>query len=237
MDNELTIKIGSSMLGACLGEVITFPICTLKTVYQTTNTPQPLSKFIPDFVKSRSFKGLYHGCQWATVSQMVAISSKYSAYEMIKKTRGTQQSDLMNNAINGCLGGVIGNFVSHPFDVLKNFRQRNEPILPVIQDPRILYRGLSRSMAKTCLVYSLLFPVLDFYQSHFNNVLISAPLATITTTVITHPIDHMKVRRIAGLPLTGNYYKGFGLNLARCLPNFVITICVIKYFERLKTTS
>ena len=117
---DLTVKIFSSMFGASLGETLTYPICTLKTVYQTSNNNLPLSILTQDLLKSRSIKGLYQGCQWAVISQMTAISSKYTAYEVIKSYRGTQQSDLMNNAINGCLGGFIGNFVSHPFDVIKN---------------------------------------------------------------------------------------------------------------------
>jgi hypothetical protein len=224
----------SSIIGSGCAEILTLPICTVKTIYQTNLLPnKTISQIISHIYSTQGFKGFFQASVPAIASQILSTSSKYYLYHRIKEFRQTNSSDLFNNSINGALGGVGGSLLSHPFDVWKNYLQRGQklPILSI----KILYSGYSGSFIKNIVLYSVLFPVYDFYKLHTPNSVLAAIGTTLTCSIITQPVDYYKTVLMSGSKFTGwtNPYKGFGLLLSRSIPHFMISMSVTDTIKKL----
>jgi len=236
MDN----KILHSVIGTTVAEIITIPICTIKTIYQTSNYRNPIHVHL--FIYNRyGIKGYYHGTAPAVFSQIVSCSSKYTFYNIFKSYRSTESSDLLNNSINGMCGGVFGSICSHPFDVIKNYHQRGLSIKGDLNDlgPILLYRGYTQNFYKNILLYSMLYPIYDLFKSHDYNPFCASICTSLFTTLILQPVDLLKVRKIANKsiflgwnPLL--YYRGYLLNVMRVIPHFTITMCIIEWLNNKK---
>src|SRR5260370_1109239 len=71
---------------------------------------------------------------------------------------------------------------------------------------------------------------------NLGNVLLASMCTSISTTIITHPIDYLKVRHIANQKLFQGfnpipYYRGLAINLLRVIPNFMIMMCVTEWIK------
>lgn len=169
-------------------------------------------------------------------------------YEKIKYIRKTEKSNVLDNSINGVVSGLAGSLLKHPFDVWKNFTQRNENYWLHLKNlaskstgmARInyanliktgLYAGYTGSIGKNVALYSSLFPLNDFYKSKFDSIYISAPLTTLTVSLIVQPFDYYKVVKIAGNK-PSQPFRGFTLMLARNIPHFTITMCVTELISK-----
>ncbi len=234
MNNDILF----SSTGALIAEILTLPICTIKTNYQVQNQ---LS--IPQITKSIysrfGIQGFYKASYVAIASQVVSTSTKYAFYNVIKNYRKTEKNELLNNIINGAISGIGSILLTHPLDVIKNHHQRHVKFIPTlkIEGPKLLYRGIDQSIFKSMLISSILFPIYDFYSSKTDNVLLRSGLTTLTVTSISHPLDLMKVRKIAGKPIFLGfepqlYYHGISLNLMRAIPHFMITMVTIEYLQK-----
>ncbi len=151
----------------------------------------------------------------------MSTSSKYTFYEIIKNYRNTQKNDLLNNSLNGICGGLFGSVFSHPFDLWKNYKQRNQSF--DFKNYKIYYQGYSGSILKNIVLYSCLFPIYDFYHNKFNNNYIAAPLTSITVSTIIQPFDYYKTIKMANNKGT-NFFRGYTLMIARSIPHFLITM-------------
>lgn len=223
----------ASSIGTGLAEIITLPICTIKTNYQTNLNYNSLNHVIKDIYQTRGVIGFYNASYSAILSQIVATSTKFTFYNSVKNYRNTQQNDLLNNMLNGSISGGVASIFSHPFDVIKIQHQLNNNFTNELKKngSKLFYRGYSKSLSKNIVLSSLLFPFYDFYKSHVNNSLISACLTSLTVTIITHPIDFLKVRNIADKQLYFSYnilkyYRGVHINLLRVIPHFMITMLI-----------
>ena len=99
----------------------------------------------------------------------------------------------------------------------------------------ILYRGFSKSLLKSGVGTTIIYPVYDHFKSY--NVLVASLIAAITSTVVTRPIDFVKLRQVYGLKIfVGynilHYYRGLSLNLLRVVPNFMISMGFIECFKK-----
>lgn len=221
-----------SALGTLVAEVITLPICTVKTVYQNNKSFDTLET-IKHIYKKNGYFGFFSASTPAIVSQVLSTSSKYTLYEKIKEYRKTNKDDFTNNSLNGIASGLLGSLLTHPIDCWKNFSQRNEnygkylkSLTSVSDLVRYgLYKGYFGSIGKNVALYSCLFPLNDFYKSKVESTLISAHLTTITVGLIVQPFDYYKVVKMAGNK-PNNPYRGFGLMIARNIPHFAITIYI-----------
>ena len=227
--------ICASALGTLVAEISTLPICTVKTIYQ--NNPQFTTKStIQNIYNMNGLRGFFSASIPAISGQVLSTSSKYTIYETIKKYRKTEKSNLLDNSINGLMSGIIGSILTHPIDCWKNFNQRGENYTKYLGNilrqesflefiKKGLYKGYSGSIGKNVALYSSLFPLNDFYKSHFDSTLISAPLTTITVSLIVQPFDYYKVVVMAGNK-PSKPFRGLGLMMARSLPHFAITLYV-----------
>jgi len=228
----------SPVLATVIAEVLTLPICTVKTRYQNTKNIS-----IPDTVQQlynqSGIKGFYKASYSAIGSQILSTTSKYFIYSELKHITGrNSNSDLI---LFGMISGGLSTIISHPFDTIKIHIQMKpvEAIKDIrSQGYKLLYRGYSKSLSKAVIGSSLFFPIYDMTQKRVNNPAISALVSSVISTTILHPIDYLKVRHIYGQELYQSwnplrYYKGYILNLSRIVPHFIITMTCIEYFNRL----
>ncbi len=224
----------ASVIGTLCAEIITLPICTVKTVYQN-NPNLTIKETIHKIKKETGYKGFVQAYTPAIISQVVSTSSKYYFYELVKKQRKTEKSDILNNSVNGLIGGVIGSLFSHPVDVWKNFLQRNEKF--PFSNPKIYYQGYTASIYKTSVLYACLFPIYDYYNSIIFLPYLPSVLTTLTVSIIIQPFDYYKTVKMTGktIKITGNnpsnWYRGFSLMIARSIPHFVTTMAITEYIK------
>jgi hypothetical protein len=227
----------SNTIGTVAAEIITLPICTLKTIYQTqSNKKLSIKNTMKKIYQDRGLRGFYDAKFSAITSQTLSTVSKYGFYQTIKNYRNTQQNDLLNNAINGCTGGILGSIISHPVDVLKNYNQRGDKKYFIDMKKNIIktmYKGYSQTILKNILLYSSIYPLYDFYKSKISDKsYIVAPLTTLTVTMYLQPIDYLKVNLMAGNKVNFNIselYKGTSLHLMRSIPHFMITMLITEF--------
>jgi hypothetical protein len=242
MDNFNHIFANS--VGVITAEIITLPICTLKTIYQTQlDKTLSIKDTAKKIFKERGLRGYYDAKFSAITSQTLSTVSKYGFYQMIKNYRNTPQNDIFNNSINGCAGGILGSIISHPVDVLKNYNQRGDYnfLKDVKSNPiKTMYKGYSQTIIKNILLYSSIYPIYDFYKSKIpDKSYITAPLTTLTITMYLQPIDYLKVNIMAGNKVKLNIrdlYRGTSLHLMRSIPHFMITMMITEFiYEKLKS--
>lgn len=226
-----------SIIGTLTAEILTLPICTIKTVYQN-NMSITLGQTITNIIQKSGYKGFIQASLPAILSQVISTSTKYSFYNYIKNKRATDSSDIINNSLNGMLGGVFGSMFSHPVDVWKNYSQRNEKFPWTSFNPKIYYQGYSASIYKNIVLYSCLFPVYDFYKIKFDSVYLSSIATTLTVSIIIQPFDYYKTVRMTGIITKEhleikNFFRGFNLMLFRSIPHFLITMVITEKVKNL----
>ncbi len=222
----------SSIIGSGCAEILTLPICTIKTIYQTNTLPnKTVQQIISHIYSIHGFKGFFQASIPAIGSQILSTSSKYYLYHQIKELRQTDPTDLLSNSFNGALGGVGGSLLSHPFDVWKNYLQRDQKLSKLSLST--LYSGYSGSFVKNIVLYSILFPVYDFYKLHIGSSVLAAISTTLTCSIVTQPVDYYKTVLMSGSRFTGwsNPYKGFGLMISRAIPHFIISMGITDYVK------
>lgn len=240
-DLNIKNKLLCTGIATLIAEVVTLPICTIKTVYQNNNL-STLNTI--KFIKAQNgIRGFFSASKPAIISQIISTTSKFTIYEYIKNKRNTPKNDILNNSINGAIGGVIGSLFTHPIDVWKNFNQRNESYVQFLQNKNLsvlqkLYQGYSGSISKNIVLYSCLFPINDYYNSHFQSNLISAPLTTLTVSLIIQPFDYYKTIKTAqgtnvNITTINNYFRGFHLMLMRSIPHFMLTMYLSNVFYKI----
>ena len=214
--------ISIAMTGNTVAEILTLPITVIRVVYQTNNIT--LKDTIVQ-IKNRS--GFYNGGAIALLSKALSISMKYTIYRKIKDYRGTEKDDLVGNCFNGFLCGVIGTTVTNPLMVWRTQRQRGE-----LMKLGYAYRGLMWSIIRCIPLYSLLFPVFDYYNNKLQNPILAAGCTNLSIFPVTQPFDYIRTRKAAGkkTPLTWKifrYYKGGTLAILRNMPHLMISMTII----------
>ena len=131
-NSNLYVNLFSSCIGTLTAEILTLPICRIKTIYQN-NKKLSIKSTIDSIVKTHGLIGFFNSLKPALITQMVSTSIKFTLYEKIKNIRKTDKTDIFDNVINGIISGLIGSLISHPLDVWKNFVQRNENYLSHIK--------------------------------------------------------------------------------------------------------
>lgn len=223
-----------SLIGTFIAEIITLPICTIKTVYQNNPSYKSIRHTIKNIYSKSGLVGFIQASPQAILSQLISTSTKYTFYHKIKEYRKTNSTNILDNSLNGMVGGIIGSLFSHPIDVWKNYSQRNEIFNYKSLDLKIYYQGYSASIYKNCALYAVLFPTYDYYKSKFNSVVISSIFTTLTVSTIIQPFDYYKTVKMAGNNIKFNienlhqFGRGFNLMLFRSVPHFLITMCVIE---------
>lgn len=222
-----------SIIGTLTAEILTLPICTVKTVYQ--NNPNLTVSDCVIFIKKNSgLKGFIQASTPAVIGQIVSTATKYTFYNYLKNIRQTDSSNLFSNSLNGMAGGLVGSIFSHPIDVWKNYSQRNQKF--PWTNFKLYYQGYSASVYKNLVLYACLFPIYDYYKLKSNSIYISSILTSLTVSLIIQPFDYYKTIKMAGYKQNiklENFSRGFGLMLARSVPHFLITMVVTEKIKKL----
>ena len=238
------IDLISSAIGTAVAEIITLPICTIKTNYQTHLHYKSIFHTYKNIMNTYGIRGFYSALYSSLFSQVASTATKFTFYSYIKNLRNTQQKDIKNNILNGAIGGIMSSIIVHPTDVCKVHQQNNMSFINELRKigPSLMYRGYSKSLAKNIFLTALIYPFYDFYTATFSNFFIAAILSSITVTLILHPIDYLKIRHISGqnlyldyssIPIYFKYYyRGLHINLIRIIPHFMITMFITENIKK-----
>lgn len=228
----------SSGLAVGVSEIVTLPICTVKTHYQN-NSIITIPEAIKFIFNQHGWRGFYNASLPAVGSQIIATSTKYTMYRSLNDTEFPTNQHLSPHGArmcNGVISGFTSSIITHPLDVTRIYWQMKTPLMGAIQNQgiKILYRGYSKSIGKIFLGSALYFPLYDYFITHQTSNILTASLGSaVVSTLIIHPVDFLKTRQMYGQPLFFGwnprpYYRGLTLSLTRICPHFMITMSIIE---------
>lgn len=222
----------NSMAATGIAEIITLPICTIKTNYQNSNSNSIIGS-AKDIYAKHKLMGFYKASFSAISSQMISTSFKYTIY------RHLEDNKYNNKVVNGIISGIMTSMITHPIDVIKIHRQMNASFISEFKKVGLplFYRGYSKSLTKVMISSSLFFPLYDYFKEHTSGSLSASFLSATASTLIMSPVDYLKTRHIYNQPLYQglnpvHYYKGLSINLLRIIPHFMITMTIIDLLNK-----
>ena len=244
--DKISLSVGTNLmisaLSASIAEIITLPICTIKTNYQNTNSSSIVST-TKNIYNSKSIRGFYNSSVPAVCGQAFSTSSKYTLYRYFESIEGEYSKKYYVKILNGLAAGITSSLITHPIDTMKVSLQMGNSFSSYMSEFRqlgakLIYRGYSKTFIKVLSSAAFFLPIYDIIRSKQYNPFVSAFLSAVISTTIMHPVDYLKTRHIANLPLFHGYnpityYKGYSLNLARIVPHFILMMYFIDRFERL----
>lgn len=224
----------SSLIGTGIAEIITLPICTLKTNFQNSNH-QSIKELTKKIYLKHGIKAFYNASFPAIAGQMISTSTKYTIYKYLTSN---EKNPIKNRFVNGMIGGITSSLMTHPLDVIKVHLQMNYNFTSELKKEgfKLFYRGYSKTFTKIAISSSCFFPIYDTIFDKIPNPLISSTVSGFISAIIMHPVDYLKTRHMSGKPLYQGYnplvyYKGLTLNLLRIVPHFIITMTIIEYLK------
>lgn len=246
MLSEATKKnIIASSIGAVTAELLTIPICTLRTNYQT-KIDHSLSTwgYIKNIYARDGIKSFYNATWASSCSQVASLAIKYTAYENIKRIRNNglvSENVFLDNCVNSVASSWIASVFHHPFDVAKVHIQRGDKIKDQINKNGIFSTfkaGYSKTLIRNSLT-SIIFPLHDMYKDLLKSCQVEdkyktilAPILTSTTsTIVLYPVDYIRNRQMSGLSWRHGfnilcYYRGMNIALFRNVLHFT-TFCAM----------
>lgn len=226
-----------SAAGTVAAEMLTQPICALKTNYQVAQvSASTLRGVARDMYARAGWRGFYAGCAPAVAGQVLATTSKYSLYRCFQRLASGSGSypSVTTNVAAGVAAGIGGSLLTHPFEVAKILRQRQVPLREEFarSGARLLYRAYSKSLAKTCVGSALFLPMYDAFRAHVSSAALAGMWTAVIATTAMHPLDYLRVRQVSGLPVfvgwnPALYFRGLSVHLMRVVPHFAVTMAVI----------
>lgn len=139
----------------------------------------------------------------------------------------------------GCIGGLVGQTVCHPFDTVKTRIQASTTPYSILKDVRsngllTFWRGLAAPLTSVIIEKSLLFSSYDLIRHNFSlNSFQSGVLSGILTTLTVTPFERVKIK--AQTENRGTYqalrnvikhdgvrsiYRGWSATLIREVPGY-----------------
>lgn len=223
-----------SSSATAIAELLTLPICTIKTNFQNVQDMKSNPSIIGitrDIYKRGGIKPFYAASFPAIGGQIFSTTSKYTLYRYLDSNT---DYPIKNKFLNGMTAGLISSLFTHPMDVFKVHLQMNQKIEGI----NMIYRGYSKTFTKIAISSSLFFPVYDNIKAKIDNPYLSAGCSGVIACVIMHPVDYLKTRHMSGLSLYAGwnpliYYRGLSINLLRIVPHFVITMGVIESMKKI----
>ena len=236
-----------SAIGTCIAELITLPICTVKTNYQNTNS-HSIIHTTKHIMTSHGLGHFWKASIPSISSQIISTSSKYFLYRTLQENKFISQYSF----INGLVSGITSSILTHPFDYIKIHLQMSQSMSSILSDLKHtnsntivlskLYRGYSKTFSKVLCSSGFFFPLYDYFKHTTDNTFVASILSSVTSTLLMHPIDYLKTRHIYGKPLFSgwnpiHYYKGLSLNLLRIVPHFTIVMSTISYLDSIHKST
>ena len=244
-------NLGFSAISTVIAELATLPICTVKTQYQNTSGAS-VGATISRLYNSHGISAFYKASVPAILSQTFSTSSKYVVFRYLqaKEVKFVQDPSMsfVNKMLQGVIAGVTSSLMTHPIDAVKIHWQMRKPFVPVLktEGPHVLYRGYRRTLGKIVVSSAMFFPMYESFLTNTEKSNLSLPVRSVLSsaasasiaTIVMQPLDYRKTRELYGLdtkiPLWQSgkaLYKGMGLNLARVVPHFVITMTLIELLK------
>ena len=237
-------------MGTGIAEIITLPICTTKTRFQTNLEYKSINSVVKDIYKSEGLRGFYRSSFPAILSQILSTSFKYTVYQSLKKYNDS--NTFTANAINGLFGAFLTSLITHPIDVIKVNQQMNTfvPKRYIQGGISAWYKGYSKTITKNAFGAVLYLPLYDKINFHLKNPFFSSFYTSIIATIILHPIDLFKVRHVGNQkniyminesvqqqnaksnPYFKRVFRGLNLNLLRVVPHFTIAMTIAEEIRK-----
>lgn len=256
--NNVAISATTMGLSAIPAELITLPICAVKTNYMAMVKNSAINeqkKYIPtlnmrqvtmDIYNKRGLYGFFNASAPAITSQMISSASKFTLYEGFKHHFGNGDNNFAQNALFGIVSGVSGGLFTAPFDRARALRQYNNGQATktygsigklFLQKPLEAWRGYGFTFGKNVALYSLLYPGYDLIKKKTGGNAMAASLFTpMIISGILQPIEFARTRHMLNQEwrLGWNprpYYTGYTLTAGRAIPHFMITMCTMEYLK------
>jgi len=147
-----------------------------------------------NLIKHRGFKGLYSGFHLHLLRDTIGTGIYFITYESAKQllanARGNSPTTPLAVVVAGGLCGLVSWACIYPIDSAKSIYQRNcltshkdRTKKPKIQffNPR-MYRGLSVSMSRSCVVNAIFFSAFEFMKKRINRLEVNENLLHATST-------------------------------------------------------
>lgn len=248
-------------LGTSVAEAITFPLCTVKTVYQSNfelsipeavrriyygvegrQVKQDISVNNHPIVGQGRLSRFYSGLQFGVASQALSTGLKYGLYRTISEWRGTCRSDIRNGMLNGAMTSVMASVITHPFEVAKFHYQDKLPYWAPLRARGVwfMYQGYSKCFFKAVVGGVTYFPINDAVahqfqgaDSFFGKVVLPSFCSAVISTLILQLPDFYRVRSSLGKKdlPLKTSFRGLSLYLGRVVPHFTILISVTQWLE------
>lgn len=231
------------MSATLAAELFTLPFCTIKSVYVTNLGHKSMRDSVRHILDQRGFRGFFDSSKPAVISQLASTTSKYTLYEFVKKYRHTDSKSIVQNVLNGMIGGSVSSLITHPIDVWKVHKQNGLSISTELknQGTHLIYRGFRYTVQKNMVLTGIIFPSYDLTKSCLTSAPYLAPIiSSFLSTLLIHPFDVRKTRGIMGNHQTQSlsvkqkisyYYRGLHLSFMRSIPHFSITMWCIEFFK------
>lgn len=226
-------------IGSCIAELATLPLYAIKTNYQTSSG-KSVGNITKNIYSQYGIFGFYNAVLSAILARIASSFIKYSIYNEIKYYRQTNDNELYDNMINGCIAGVSCSFFVHPIDVVTNHLQRFNKFDVNLFKAKVLYAGFSQTLLRNFILYSVLFSVFDYskYLTN-NNIVLACMMTTTISTSILQPVDYLRTRLMAQQRNDiGNTFKnfrscwkGYHLNYLANTMHFAIAMSIANYFS------
>jgi hypothetical protein len=229
-----------SGIGTFFAEMVTMPISTIKTLYQTREPKLPLKAIVTHVYSNVGVKGFFKASIPAVSSQILACSSKYYLYRYYERQlvgSFEEHTDIKYKMVCGLLSGITATMITHPIDFCKiklqsSLHDKNNGISQEIKNNgiKVIYRGYSKTFFKASIGSMLFLPLNDTLKLYTDNIVYASMCSAIISAIILQPLDYLQIRHLNGnthLHDGLKYYRGLHLNLLRVVPHFTITMTII----------
>lgn len=214
---------------------------TVGELIGTMDKPQTINEIAKEIYNTKGIRGFYNAIYTAIFAKILSSSLKFLIYNELKHIRGTQNNDLKNNIINGCICGISSSAVVHPMDVLTNRLQRFKKLRIDILERKTLYAGFSQTIIKNLTLYSILFPLFDYNKTLTNDdILLSCVMTCCVSSTVLQPIEYLRTRLMAKQHIevrhifeTRNYkqlFRGWRISIIANIMHFTIAMQIAHMF-------
>ena len=140
----------------------------------------------------------------------------------------------MEQFIFGCISGMAGILVSHPFDTIKTNIQSNKPIPRTLTE---LYRGIKPPIIGVGLEKSVVFGVYYNTIGYTNSTFISGALSGLSASFVVTPFERVKILLQTNQKIEHNIinrsflFQGLSATLYRETPGFGIYFSTYQFLK------
>ena len=133
----------------------------------------------------------------------------------------------MDLIVSGLMSGVVKTIISHPFDTVKTWKQNCSLNTPKFTIPN-LYRGIKYPFFQNSIVVCTTLSTNEYFKRKTDNIIMSSFLSGVITTIITCPLDTLKIAEQQHLKRVFNFtemmkmYKNLPISLVRKVTGNVI---------------